>query len=288
VPLVPGPNKIRVRSADRDGSQESIASEVELAYPRTPGLRSRMYVVAVGIGDYAEKGLHLNHPAKDARVIAELLRSRGAKLFDRVDVVSVLDRDATRTTILDTVADVAELTRPQDTLVVLLCGHGACFGDRVYFAPHEFRAGADRPEDALRKRGLAVDDIATAMATAPALSRVLVVDAASSGEVFAGAQKERSEYGLRLAVEQWERSHGVYALAAVAATNRAVERPELGRGLLAQSLLDAAGGGAVDVTDWFESAAERATALMVKLTGNPQDVQAGSRSKGFPLLASGK
>ena len=106
---------------------------------------------------------------------------------------------------------------------------------------------------------MAVDDIAAAMGTAPALSRVLVVDAASSGEVFGGALKERSEFGLRGAVERWGRSHGVHALAAVAATNRAVERPELGRGLLAHSLLDAAGGDAVDVTDWFQSAAERPT-----------------------------
>ena len=158
----------------------------------------------------------------------------------------------------------------------------------MYFAPHDLRTGTDRPEDALRKRGVAVDDIAAAMGTAPALNRVLVVDAASSGEVFGGALKGRSEFGLRGAVERWGRSHGVHALAAVAATNRAVERPELGRGLLAHSLLDAAGGDAVDVTDWFQSAAERATSLTLKLTGTRQDVEAGTRSKGFPLLASGK
>lgn len=288
VPLAPGPNKIRVRSTDRDGSQESVASEVELAHPRTPGLRSRMYVVAVGIGDYREKGLKLDYPAKDARSVAELLRTRGAKVFDRVDVVPVLDREATRTTILDTVADVAELTRPQDTLVMLVFGHGACFGDRVYVAPYDFRNGTDRPEDALRQRGLAIDDITAAMETAAALNRVLVVDAASSGEIFAGALKERSEFGLRVAVEKWERSYGVHALAAMAATNRAVERPELGRGLLAYALLDAAAGGAADVTDWFQSAAERATTLTLKLIDTRQDVQAGSRSKGFPLLAADK
>jgi hypothetical protein len=67
-----------------------------------------------------------------------------------------------------------------------------------------------------------------------------------------------------------------------------VERPELGRGLLAHSLLDTAGGGAVDVTDWFQSAAERASSSMLKLTGTRQDVQAGARSKGFPLLTSDK
>jgi WD40 repeat protein len=288
VPLAPGPNKIRVRATDRDGSWESDASEVELAHPRLPGQRGRLYVVAVGVSEYAEKGLNLNYPAKDARALAELLRARGAPLYDRIDVVPVLDRDATRATIEDTVKDVAELTRPQDMLVVLLCGHGALVRDRLYFAPHDLRPGTDRPEDALRKRGVAVDDVAAVMGTAPALSRVLVVDAASSGEAFGGALAERSEFGLRVAVERWGRYHGVHALAAVAATNRAVERPELGRGLLAHSLLDAPGGDAVDVTDWFRSAADRATSVMLKLTGSRQDVQAGTRSKGFPFLAPDK
>jgi uncharacterized caspase-like protein len=231
-----------VRAPNRDGSWESAAAEVELTHPRVPGQRGRMYVVAVGIGEYAEKGLKLNYPAKDARALAEVLRTRGGKLYDRVDVVPVLDRDATRATIEDTVKDVAELTRPQDTLVVLLWGHGALVGDRAYFAPHDFQLGGDRPQDALRKRGVAVDDVAAVIGTAPALGRVLVVDAASSGEVFGGALAGRSEFGLRGAAERWGRSHGVHTIAAVAATNRAVERPELGRGLLARSLLDATDG----------------------------------------------
>ena len=37
VPLAPGSNRIRVRSADRDGSRESAGSEVELALPAHPG-----------------------------------------------------------------------------------------------------------------------------------------------------------------------------------------------------------------------------------------------------------
>jgi WD40 repeat protein len=288
VPLVPGANKVRVRSASRDGSRESTASEVELSRPRTPGRRGRMYVVAVGISDYAEKGLSLNYPAKDARALADLLRRRGGKLYDRVDVVPVFDRDATRATVEDTVKDVAELTRPQDTLVVLLCGHGALIGDRAYFAPHDLRLGADRPEHAIQKRGVALEDVAAAMGTAPALNRALVVDAASSGKAFGGALKGRSEFGLRGVAERWGRNHGAHALIALAASDRAVECSELGRGLLTHSLLAAAGAESVDVADWFPSAAERATASMLKLTGARQDVQAGARSKGFALLASDK
>lgn len=274
VPLVPGPNRIRVRAAGGDGARESAAAEVELTHPRTPGQRGRMYVVAVGIGD---------GPAKDARAIAELLRTRGTKLHDRVDVVPVFDHDATRAAVEDTIKDVAELTRPQDTLVVIVCGHGACVGDRVYFAPHDLRAGTDRPGDALAKRGVAIGDIAAAMGTARALGRVLVVDVAAPGDVPGGVPDGRSEFGLRGAVERWGRSHGVHALVAVAG-----ERPEPGRGLLAHALVEAAGGDALDVTDWLPSAAERASSSMLKRAGTRQNVQAGTRSKGFPLLGADK
>jgi hypothetical protein len=44
----------------------------------------------------------------------------------------------------------------------------------------------------------------------------------------------------------------------------------------------------MDVTNWFRSAAERARSSAVKLTGNRQDVEAGTRSRGFPLVAPGK
>src|SRR5262249_38693016 len=120
--LTPGLNKIRVRAASADRSWEAATADFELTYPRAPEHKTRMYVVAVGVSSYAEKRLNLNYPAKDAQLLAELLQRRGGKIHDRVDVIPLSDRDATKAVIEDTVRDVAELTRPQDTLVVLLCG----------------------------------------------------------------------------------------------------------------------------------------------------------------------
>lgn len=301
VSLAPGPNTIRVRAAGADGSWESRA-DLEVAHPRTPEHKSRMYVLAVGVGDYAEKGLKLSYPAKDARAVAELLRTRGSGLHDRIDVIPLLDAEAERTAIADAVRDVAELTRPQDTLVVILCGHGAFLGDRLYFAPHDLRIGSDRPAEALRARGLPVDELAGAMATARALKRVLVVDAASSGATFGGAEKDRSENRLRGAVERLSRAHGVHALVAAGYTQRAVEFSELGRGALSYALLAADGvdrgplkgrplesaGGEVDVMDWFHFAAGQAGPLLEKLTGAPQGVQSSTQAKAFPILVPGK
>lgn len=301
VSLAPGPNKIRVRAAGADGSWESRA-DLEVTHPRTPEHKSRMYVLAVGVGDYSEKGLKLSYPAKDARAVAELLRVRGGKLHDRIDVIPLLDAEAKRTSIEDAVHDVAELTRPQDTLVVILCGHGAFLGDRLYFASHDLRIGSDRPVGALRTRGLPVDELAGAMATARAWKRVLIVDTASSGFAFGSAEKDRSEIGLRGAVERLSRSHGVHMLVAAGYTNKAVEFSELGHGALSYALLAAGGidrgplkdrpmeatSGEVDLMDWFHFAAGQAGLLLEKLAGAPQGVQSSTQAKAFPILVPGK
>ncbi len=253
--------------------------------------KGRMYAVAVGVSAHAEKGLNLAHPAKDATALADLLQTRGTKLYDRVDVVRLLDRDATKSAIEDAVKDVAELTRPQDALVVLLCGHGAIVGDRLYFAPHDFRFGKDLPHDALRARGVPVDDLAAAMGTAPALRRVLVVDTSASGPAFDGALKARSEFALRGAVERWARAHGVHTLAAAPDNIRAGEDPTTGRGLITDALLTATDefdGAALDVTNWFDSAARRTASVATKRPGTSRDVQTSSQAKGFPILAPEK
>ena len=249
VALAPGTNKIRVRAASGDGSWESAPTEIELIYPRSPDHRSRLYVVAVGVGRHAA----------DAPALADLLRRRSAKLYDRVDVVPLLDKDATKTILEDTIRDVAELTRPQDTLVVILCGPGALRGERLDFTPH---AGGR----------VAVDELATAMGTAPALKRVLIVDVAAPD----GAAK----FALQGAVERLARSQGIYTLAATATE---AQRAELGRGLLASALV--AADGVSDVTDWFPSAVERAGPLMQKLPGPRPDVRSSSQARGFPILS---
>jgi dipeptidyl aminopeptidase/acylaminoacyl peptidase len=305
LPLTPGVNKIRVKAASADRSWETATEEFELNFPRAPEHKTRMYVVAVGVSSYADKRLNLDYPAKDAQALAALLQRRSGKIHDRVDVIPLYDRDATKAILEDTIRDVAELTRPQDTFVVLLCGQGVMLGNRLYFAPHDLRVGEDRPEKALQTRGIAVGDVAEVMGTAQALKRVLIVDAAASGGTFSGALQGRTEFGLRGALERLSRSQGIYTLAAVAATDKAVECKQLGHGVLSHALLTAAKGldgslqagkpleflaptGAIDVANWFLIAAEQASTLMEKYTGASSDVYYSTPAKGFAIVMPDK
>jgi WD40 repeat protein len=212
VPVAPGPNAVRVTATTADGAYGSAPADVAVTAPRPPDPRGRLYVVAVGVGDRAA----------DATAVADLLRRRGVNVFERVDVVPLLGGDATAAGVEDTVRDVAELTRPQDALVVVVCGRGAVAGDRL----------AVRAADA---GGLAAADLAAAMGAAPALNRALVMDIAGDGGLG---------FGLRGAVERVSRSAGVLILAATGGES------------LAAALL-AAGPGPADAADWFRAAAER-------------------------------
>ncbi len=269
VPLVPGTNRIGVRAADGEGSRESAAAEIELTHPRGAKRRGRLYVVAIGIGDPESRS-----PKADAESIVRLLRDRGDRIFDRVDVVPVFDKEATRSTILDTVRDVAELSRPQDTVAVFLFGRGGMLGDRVQIEPSDFRS------DDERSRVVPIDDVAAELGAAAALNRVLVAGVAERPAARAALDGPTMELRLRGAVERWERAYGLHALVAIDAS-------ESGRGL-APPLRDAAGDEAMDATDWLRSAGDRITATAANRDAPRTIGTAGTRARTFPLISRAK
>ncbi|HVK14899.1 MAG TPA: WD40 repeat domain-containing protein, partial [Gemmataceae bacterium] len=228
VKLAPGKNTVRVRAANGDGSWESAPAEIDLTYLPVPAPKGRLYVVAVGASG-------------QAKPLAEMFRSRRGELYDRVDVVPVYDREATKAAVRDTVADVAELTRPQDTIVVILCGPGGLVGDRFHLNAQDGQVD--------------VNELATAMGTAAARKRALIIEVTGDGP--------RSAFALRGAVERQARSQGVHTIAATANLR------SLGPALLAET-------GPVDVADWFRAAADRAGPA----------VQCSSKARGFPIRAA--
>ncbi len=257
VTLAQGVNKIHVKAANRDGSWETQSMEVEISCSRPPERKSRMYIMAVGTGKGSDNGL--SPPAQDAQALAGFLQRNSAKLFERVDVISLLDREASKSIIEDTLHDVADLTQPQDTLVLLLRGRGDVQGDRFLFATHDQSKGS-----------LTLDELGAIMGTAKAMKRVLIVDATA-------ADSERS--GLGSAVERVARDQGIYIIAAA----RPKDQPKLGT--LTQALLGAGRSipgkaavpaDALDVTDWFASTLEQA--------GAAPGAQRSSQSRGFPIL----
>jgi len=298
--LVEGKNHFRVTAASGDGSWEAEAAEIVLSYER-PLAKSQLHLVAIGVSRYADGNLNLEYAAKDAQGMTDLFQRRGKGLYDKVNVTTVTDEQATRDGIKSALKNAAAETRPQDTLVLFLAGHGAMVGQRYFFVPHDLRRKAEQLEDDLRTQGLPADELSDYLGAAKALKRVLILDTCSSGGALQVAVKGRSGFALRGAIERLSRTQGVFTIAAASATEEAKESKELGHGVLSYALLAGLKGvnrgpldgkavqpsgpeRVVDVMEWFTFAAAQVPRLTEKLYGVSQDVQTSTQGNSFPVL----
>ena len=170
----PGRNRLRISASNADGSWEAEPAEVVLTYER-PLAMSQLYVMAVGISRYADAHLNLNYAARDAEAVADLFQRRGQGLYEKVHVTPLLDAQATRAGIHATLRALASQTRPQDTLVLFLAGHGTRAAT-YYFVPHDLRRHANDLETDIREQAIPADEFYDEMATARALKRMLIFD----------------------------------------------------------------------------------------------------------------
>jgi hypothetical protein len=130
-----GTNQLVLRCSNSDeegrGRAESPPVLVEKGVGRAPP--GTLYVLAVGVNDYsvarrlAGQRLpeNLLHSASDVRAVGGLWERQKGLLFKDVQVIPLLERNATRDAILKELAALERLVkdRPDDRVVVYLSGH---------------------------------------------------------------------------------------------------------------------------------------------------------------------
>jgi hypothetical protein len=314
ISLVPGDNRIEVHAATADGSRESDPTSLTIAFNgKLP--EPELYVVAVGINRYAKDAgvANLDFCVSDTQVMARLFQQRSGKLYRQVHVTALLDEQATKSAILQAIADCAQKAQAQDTLMVYVASHGFAVGQRFYLIPHDFQLAAgvplqepprpsalvalrgysdasDQREAAVRAKGLAIDELGEALAGVPALKRVLIFDTCHSGSAIQLAGKQHNPFAFRGAMERFSRAQGVYSLSATAADELAAETKEVGHSLLTYALLAAVraveGGPlkdkplaaeseekAIDVLRWFAYVRQQVPGLYERYVGRPQQIE---------------
>ncbi|MGH9554256.1 MAG: caspase family protein [Terriglobales bacterium] len=101
VPIVAGVNRFTAYAFNKDNIK---SSDVELVVTGAESLRRKgtAYVLAIGINQYANKDYNLNYAVADAQAFAEELARQQTKLgeYAKVEVVPLLDKDATKTNLL--------------------------------------------------------------------------------------------------------------------------------------------------------------------------------------------
>ncbi|MCK4746303.1 MAG: caspase family protein, partial [Bacteroidales bacterium] len=237
VSLVPGRNTVQV-SAYSEGRIESSPSVVQLFYDGK-GQVINCYLVAVGINEYENPALNLNYAKDDAKAFSKAIQDQGKKLFKKVEVHTLYDREATRENILKALEEFALKVRPEDVFVFYYAGHGSMVDNTFYFIPTEnvslYQA------DKLAEESIEAGAMQEKFRNISALKQVVVLDACQSGgsaEILAqrGAMEEK-------AMAQLSRSSGVHVMAAAGSEQYATEVASLGHGLFTYAILEALEGG---------------------------------------------
>ena len=290
IPLVAGPNRLTAYAFNNDNVKSKDANLV-LTGADSLKRAGTVWVIAVGVNEYANAQYNLKYAVADAQSFAAEVTREQAPIgrFDHVEVIPLLNDQATKENILSalrrlTGADTAPPTlksgpldklkraEPEDAVVIYFAGHGTAQGQRFYLIPHDLGYTGDR--NALNEAGLnsilahsiSDQELEDAVEGIAASSLLMVIDACNSGQALEAEEKRRGPMNSK-GLAQLAYEKGMYILTAAQSYQAALEAAQLGHGLLTYALVEeglktaAADNepkdGLVNAREWLDYATER-------------------------------
>ncbi|HEY3134748.1 MAG TPA: caspase family protein [Blastocatellia bacterium] len=261
VSVVAGENHITAYAFNKENIKSADAT---LLVKGSDNLRRKgtAHVLIVGIDEYSNPQYNLRYAVADAREFGDTVRQAQSKLgnFSRIEVVPLLNRDATKANILaalarlagqnggalpDTPAVISEIkpAEPEDAVIVYFAGHGTAQKNRFYLIPHDL--GYAGPRDALDEAGLSTLvahsisdlDLTQAFEHIDATDLLMVVDACNSGQALESEEKRRGPMNSK-GLAQLAYEKGLYILTAAQGYQAAMEAEEFGHGFLTYALVE--------------------------------------------------
>ncbi|GAB1481000.1 hypothetical protein MASR2M74_35830 [Paracoccaceae bacterium] len=237
IPLDPGQNVIEVVAYNAAGLLASAPRQVVVQWDGVAStVPPALYVLAVGVNDYADGRLKLNYAAADARAFGAAMQKAGAGLFASVEVVTLLDAEVTEARLDAAFADLGAKVKPQDVFLFFLAGHGKTVEGKYYFIPQDFRF---QGEDPIREGGIDQDRWQEWAARVKAKKSVLIYDTCESGSLT-GTRSVDAAMAQTAAVERLTRAMGRTVLSASTDDAPALEGYQ-GHGVMTWAMLDALG-----------------------------------------------
>ncbi|KOR27867.1 hypothetical protein TI05_18075, partial [Achromatium sp. WMS3] len=176
VTLEPGTNRIRIVAHNRIGATTKELTVYLTA--RTQQVKGDLYLVAVGVSDYANDDLDLRFAAADAQAFHQAILRQSSNLYKQVHERLLITGGTTPPT-ANNIRDALDLftqATPKDTIILFLAGHGVRQYMQYYFLPQD----ADSRNQQWRSSTvIRWNELQTALATAKG-QRLFFVDTCHS------------------------------------------------------------------------------------------------------------
>lgn len=289
VTLAAGANRFTAYAFNRDNVKSKDA-QLPLTGAESLKRAGTAYIIAVGINEYANPQYNLKYAVADAESFGAEVRNRQTQVgsFERIEVVPLLNENATKANILSALKQLAGVAgppslkagpfdrlkraEPEDTVIIYFAGHGTAQAQRFYLIPQDLGYMGDRSK--LNEQGLqtilshSISDLELeeAVEGLDAGHLLLIIDACNSGQALEAEEKRRGPMNSK-GLAQLAYEKGMYILTAAQSYQAALEAAQLGHGLLTYALVEEGlktavadvepKDGVLNAKEWLDFATER-------------------------------
>ena len=235
--LFPGRNEFSLIAANVNAT--SAPQDARMIIDAPAGQRrSKVYVLAIGIGDYANAGVefqNLKYAAEDARAfVAATQKHHNGKLYSEVESRLLIDQEATRTNVLNNLQWLVDNVQQDDVVMLFAACHGFLEKDNFYLATHEV------DKRSLRATGISWREITgTLHEELPACKRIVFLDACHSAGIVGGDSRNPLH-------DLSSPELGTVFYASCTVQQKSFESPEWRHGAFTKAILDILGDPTAD------------------------------------------
>ena len=244
VPIPAHNCTVAIQAETRLSSSDLMPVKLRWAAVPAAVAKPALYVLAVGVGSYVNRGYRLTFPAKDAADVAQAWQAQKGKLYRKVNVRLLTDGKATRGAILDGLQWLEDQTMQQDVAVLFFAGHGITnprTGEYL-FLPYEADFNA-------RLRTLLPDsDVRKVLAAIPG-KVLLFLDTCHAGNLLGKTRSREAADFTRVVNELSSAGSGAVVFGSASGSQLAQESPAWGHGAFTLALLEAFAGKAGPTAD---------------------------------------
>jgi uncharacterized caspase-like protein len=293
ITVTAGVNRLTAYAFNRDNVKSKDA-QLPLTGADSLKRAGTAYIIAVGVNEYANPQYNLKYALADAQSFSEETRLRQTQMgrFEHVEVVSLVNENATKANILSALRRLSgaseppslkagplntlKRAEPEDTVIIYFAGHGTAQAQRFYLIPHDLGYAGERTklnEEGLRNilaHSISDEELEQSVEGLDAEHLLLVIDACNSGQALEAEEKRRGPMNSK-GLAQLAYEKGMYILTAAQSYQAALETAQLGHGLLTYALVEEGlktpvadsepKDGVLNVREWLDFATERVPQL---------------------------
>ncbi len=249
--------------------------------PATPSTEPRLFVLAAGLNDYADRRFRLALAVNDANVLAQAFVEANKGLYRHVEVKVLRDAEVTRDRLDAAFNELVLKIAPTDTFVLYLAGHGKTVDGRYYFVPQNFKVEGELSDAAIdaavKSQGISQEQWQRWFALVPARRSMILFDTCESG-TLTGDESETKALERSGANDRLAQATGRSIITASGGAEAAFEGYN-GHGLFTYNVLEALdradsdGNGTIEVAELAAYVYAQVTSISERVFKQRQEPQ---------------